>query len=180
MIDHSFVKPIRYLWKLGILIAFRFSPVSCSRWLGVKIGDNVRIYGGNPSMWGTEPFLVKIGSNVYITHGCIFITHDGGTLILRSEVPDLELTSPITVGNDVYFGVRTIIMPGVTIGNRVIIGAGSVVTRDIPDNSVAVGVPARIIKTVDDYFEKAKQGSLHLGHLSASEKAKALKELFAK
>jgi len=142
------------------------------------MGKNVQIYGGNLGMWSTEPFLITLGNNVYITDGCKFITHDGGTLILRNEIPDLELTAPIVVGSDVYIGLHTLILPGVTIGNRVIIGAGSVVTRDIPDNSVAVGVPARVIKTVDEYLAVARQRSLHLGHLSAREKEKALRAYF--
>ena len=69
-------------------------------------------------------------------------------------------------------------MPGCKIGNKVVIGAGAVVTKDIPDNSVAVGVPARVIKTADEYFEKLQKESLHLGHLRGEEKDKALKAYF--
>ena len=69
-------------------------------------------------------------------------------------------------------------MPGCKIGNKVVIGAGAVVTKDIPDNSVAVGVPARVIKTADEYFEKLKRESLHLGHLKGQEKDLALKKHF--
>lgn len=69
-------------------------------------------------------------------------------------------------------------MPGVNIGNRVVIGAGAIVTRDIPDNSVAVGVPAKVIKTADEYFEKLKRESLHLGHLKGKEKDDALKKYY--
>ena len=178
MFYHGLPWPLRYFCKMVIFVAFHVSPVRCSRWLGVKMGDNVRIYGGNPNMWGTEPFLVSLGSNVFVTSGCVFLTHDGGSLILRRAVPDLELTAPITVGNDVYFGIRCIVLPGVNIGSRVIVGAGAVVTKDIPDNSVAVGVPARVVKTVDEYLETAKTRSLHLGDLSPSEKAKSLKDTF--
>lgn len=169
----------RYVYKAFLFLAFRFNPVGVSRIMGVKIGNNVHIYGGHPGMWSTEPFLITLGDNVYITSGVSFVCHDGGTLIVRKEVPDLELTAPITVGSDVYIGVRAIIMPGVTIGSRVIIGAGSIVTKDIPDNSVAVGVPARVVKTVDAYLEGAKARSLHFGHLSAREKEKALRAHFA-
>ena len=107
-----------------------------------------------------------------------FITHDGGTLLYRNQVPDLEITKPITVGNDVYIGNNVLILPGVKIGNNVVIGAGAVVARDIPDNSVAVGVPARVIKTADEYLEKLKRESLHLGHLKGQEKDKALMEYY--
>ena len=69
-------------------------------------------------------------------------------------------------------------MPGVNIGNNIIIGAGAVVTKDIPDNSVAVGVPARVIKTADEYFEKIQKESLHLGHLKGEEKDIALKKYY--
>lgn len=69
-------------------------------------------------------------------------------------------------------------MGGVTIGSKVIIGTGAIVTHDIPDNSVAVGVPARVIKTADEYFEKAKRESIGLGHLKYEEKDRALKEYY--
>ena len=59
-----------------------------------------------------------------------------------------------------------------------IIGAGAVVSKDIPDNSVAVGVPARVIKTADEYLEKLKKESLHLGHLVGEEKDRALMKHF--
>ncbi len=68
-------------------------------------------------------------------------------------------------------------MPGVLIGNNVIIAAGSVVTRDIPDNSVVGGVPAKFIKTTDDYLEGIKKRSLHLGHLKGNEKDKELRKV---
>ena len=60
----------------------------------------------------------------------------------------------IRVGNNTHIGWNAIIMPGVTIGSNCIIGCGAVVTKDIPDNSVAAGVPARVIETIDEYYEK--------------------------
>ncbi len=128
--------------------------------------------------WSTEPWIITLGTNVYITDGVKFITHDGGTLLFRNQVCDLEITKPIVVGNNVYFGNNVIILPGVTIGSNVVIGAGAVVTKDIPDNSVAVGVPARAIKTTEEYFQKLKQESLHLGHLKGKEKDKALMKYY--
>ena len=123
-------------------------------------------------------FCTRLGNNVHITDGVKFITHDGGTLLYRHLIPDLEITKPIVVGDNVYIGNNVIILPGVTIGSNVVIGAGAIVSRDIPDNSVAVGVPARVIKTADEYHEKLKKESLHLGHLKGQEKDKALMEYY--
>ena len=153
-------------------------PEAFARSLGVRLNGKVTFYGIDRGMFGSEPWLISLGDNVYVTAGVQFITHDGGTLILRKEVPDLEWTAPISVGNDVYFGVRALILPGVTIGNRCIIAAASVVTKDVPDNSVVGGVPARRISSVDEYMEKMKAKSLGLGHLSATEKAVQLKKYF--
>lgn len=154
------LRPLKFARKVGVNF----------KWGGVKLYGTVS--------WGTEPWIITLGSNVHITQGVKFITHDGGTLLFRHIVPDLEITKPITVGNDVYIGNNVMIMPGVNIGNRVVIGAGAVVTRDIPDNSVAVGVPAKVIKTADEYFEKLKRESLHLGHLKGKEKDDALKKYY--
>ena len=78
----------------------------------------------------------------------------------------------------VYIGNNVLILPGVTIGNNVVIGAGAVVTHDIPDNSVAVGVPARVIKTADEYLNKIENESIHLGHLTGAEKDRALRRYY--
>ena len=157
---------ILYKYTVGF-----FNPIRYAQKIGVNVGG-VHIYGR--VSWSSEPWIITLGNNVHITDGVKFITHDGGTLLYRSQIPDLEITKPINVGNDVYIGNNVIILPGVTIGNNVVIGAGAVVTKDIPDNSVAVGVPARVIKTADEYLEKLKRESLHLGHLSGQEKDKAL------
>lgn len=160
------------------MIYAKLFPVKYAKTSGVKIKGRVFIYCSSYSMFSTEPWLVTLGDNVHITNGVKFICHDGGTLILRKVVPDLEITKPISVGNDVYIGIYSIIMPGVRIGNNVIIGAGSVVTKDVPDNTVAAGVPARPIRTIDEYLEKIKKESLKIGHLSGKAKEKELKKIF--
>ena len=124
------------------------------------------------------PWLITIGDNVHITGQCKFINHDGGTLIFRDRIPDLEITKPIVIGDNVYIGEETLILPGVHIGNNCVIGARSVVTKDIPDNSVAAGVPCRVIKTTDEYLDKLQRESLHLGHLKGKEKDLALREYY--
>lgn len=156
----------------------RIAPEKYARWIGVRAAGNLSIYGSSYGMFSTEPWLVTLGADVHIVGGTLFLPHDGGTLILRHEIPDLELTKPISVGSNVYIGAKCMIMAGVEIGSNVIIGAGAVVTRNIPDNSVAVGVPARVVKTLEEYKKKAIADSLHLGHLNREDKEKALKKIF--
>ncbi len=151
-------------------------PIEYAKMIGVNIEGEVKLYG--KVEWGTEPWLITIGNNVHITNGARFVTHDGGTLVFRKYISDLEITKPIKIGSDVYFGINVIVLPGVNIGNNVIIGAGTIVTKDIPDNSVSIGVPARVIKTADEYFEKLKRESLHLGHLKGKEKDLALMKYY--
>ena len=157
------------------LLMRKLKPLKYMRKVGINFPENgVHIYGN--VAWGTEPWIITLGNNVHITDGVKFITHDGGTLLFRDQVPDLEITKPITLGDNVYIGNNVIILPGVTIGSNVVIGAGAVVSKDIPDNSLAVGVPARVIKTADEYLQKLKAESLHLGHLKGKEKDDALKK----
>ena len=166
---------IRKLYYSAIYRKIR--PVQYAKKVGVNfVEGKLFIYGS--IAWGSEPWIITLGENVHITDGVKFITHDGGTLLYRKQIPDLEITKPIVIGNDVYIGNNVILLPGVTIGNNVVIGAGAVVTKDIPDNSLVVGVPARVIKTADEYLEKLKRESLHLGHLKGQEKDKALMEYY--
>lgn len=153
------------------------NPVGWARKIGVNFPRGVHLYGR--TSWGTEPWIITLGKNVHITEGVRFLTHDGGTLLFRDRVPDLEITKPISLGNNVYVGNDVIFLPGVKVGNDVVIGAGAVVSKDIPDNSVVVGVPARKIKTADEYFEKLQKESLHLGHLKGQEKDRALMEYYS-
>ena len=165
--------------KLYGRLLCKSNSIKYAKKIGVNMPKNsggVHLYGNIG--WGSEPWIITLGNNVHITNGVRFVTHDGGTLLYRSQVPDLEITGPITVGNDVYIGINVIILPNVHIGNNVVIGAGAVVTKDIPDNSLVVGVPARVIKTADEYLEKLKENSLHLGHLKGEEKDRALQKYF--
>ena len=87
-----------------------------------------------------------------------FINHDGGTAVIKRI--DEKLYSKvikygrIIIDENCFIGSGTIIMPNVHIGKNCVIGAGSIVTKDIPDNSVAVGSPARVVKTIEEYAEK--------------------------
>lgn len=153
------------------------SPVDYARKIGVNFCDNeLHIYGN--VIWGSEPWLIKLGKNVHITNGVKFLTHDAGILIFKKQYPTLDLTMPIEIGDNVYIGTDVLILPGVKIGNKVIIGAGSVISKDIPDNSVVVGVPGKVIKSCDEYLEKAMLNSTKLGFLEREEKDKALMEFY--
>lgn len=169
---------IKIFKKIFNIIYSKINHVGYAKHIGVNMGDNVHIYGNPIDMFGTEPWCVTLGNNVHITKQVLFITHDGGTLLFRNIVPDLEITSPISIGNNVYIGVRSIILPGVTIGDNVIIAAGSIVSKSVPSGSVYGGVPAKLIKSTDEYFKGIKVRSLKLGHLKSKEKDDALKKHF--
>jgi acetyltransferase-like isoleucine patch superfamily enzyme len=117
---------------------------------GFKLGKNSRFTGKNIS-FGSEPFLIEIGDDVTITRGVKFQTHDGGVALFRKEHKGMNVFGKIKIGNNVFIGEDAMIMYGVSIGNNVVIGARSLVTKDIPDNSVAVGSPARVLKTLEEY-----------------------------
>lgn len=169
---------IKYIFRLMKRKYFQvMHPTQYASRIGVNFNLGEVFFYGHIE-WSTEPWIITLGSNVHITDGVKFITHDGGTLLFRDQIPDLEITKPIVVGDNVYIGNNVIILPGVRIGNNVVIGAGAVVSKDIPDNSVAVGVPARVIKTIDDYKLKLEKESLHLGHLKGQEKDKALMKYY--
>ena len=71
---------------------------------------------------------------------------------------DIQNWGGVSIGNNVFIGAGSIILPGVNIGDKAVIGAGSVVTKDIPTNSVAVGNPAKVICSYDEYMQKQKRG----------------------
>ena len=106
--------------------------------------------------FGNEPYLFFLSDEVRVSFGCSFITHDGGTWAFRDmpKYKDVIKYGKIVVGKRSFIGARSIIMPGVTIGERCVIGAGSIVTSDIPDHCVAVGSPAKVIMSMEEYAEK--------------------------
>lgn len=118
---------------------------------GLKVGKNFWRMGGviiDPS----HCYHIKIGDNVTLAPRVHILAHDASTGLILSKVR----VANVEIGNEVFVGAGSIILPGVHIGNRVIIGAGSVVTKDIPDNSVAAGNPARVICSIEDYARKEK------------------------
>ena len=107
--------------------------------------------------------LIRLGNNVHIASNVSFVTHDV-THSMLNRVPSVrerggvqEKVGCIEIGDNVFVGAGTRILYDTRIGSNVIIGTGSVVTRDIPDNSVAAGVPARVIGSFDAFVDKALQ-----------------------
>lgn len=123
---------------------------------GMHAGKGITVMGN--VTFGSEPYLITIEDNVRISFGVAFVTHDGGTWAFRDmpEYRDVIKYGKIHVGERTFIGCNSTILPGVTIGKRCVIGAGSLVTKDVPDGCVAAGVPARIIMTTEEYAEKCK------------------------
>ena len=147
------------------------------RTLGANIGENCSFIGRNISL-SSEPYLISIGNNVRVSFDVVFITHDGGTFVLRREQPNVSLYGKIDVGNNVFIGARSIILPNVKIGNNCIIAAGSVVTRDVKDGMIVGGVPAKVISNINDYKEKHKDELLPIADYSFDKKKNILKDYF--
>jgi acetyltransferase-like isoleucine patch superfamily enzyme len=142
----------RYLRKLvDIIQQARLSRTDYARWKGVTVGRDCRII---TRVFGTEPFLIEIGDRVTVADKVAFLTHDGATCLLRDERGRKQRYAPIRIGNDCFIGYGAILLPGVQIGDRVIVGAGSVVTRSVPSNSVVAGNPARRICSFMEWANK--------------------------
>lgn len=93
---------------------------------------------------------ITIGDNVTLAPNVHVLAHDASTKVFL----DHTRVANTKIGNNVFVGAGSIILPGVTIGNNVVVGAGSVVSKDIPDGSVAMGNPARVVKSMETFLEK--------------------------
>lgn len=118
---------------------------------GLKVGTNFQIQEGciiDPS----HSFHIEIGNDVSLAPNVHILAHDASTwwFLEHSKIKNVR------IGNRVFIGAGSIIMPGVTIGNDVIIGAGSVVTKDVPDNCLYVGNPAKFLMNTDVYIAKER------------------------
>ena len=139
----------------------------CERWIlchgdtvaylrrqGMRIGPHAALLA-RVQDFGTEPWLIEIGARVSVASGAVFVTHDGASRVFRERIEGGSAFgnafAPIRVKDDSMIGLRAILMPGVTVGPRSIVGAGSLVTRDVPPDTVVGGSPARVLCTIEQY-----------------------------
>lgn len=174
------MKWVRLTKKLISNVIFRFSgqkrKIGYYRKQGVKIGKELRLTGVPD--FGSEPYLITIGDNVTVTQNVVFHTHDGGVGLFRKEYPGINVFGKIILGNNVFIGSNVIIMPGVTVGNNVVIGAGSIVTKDIPSDSVAVGSPAKVLKSLEEYKESSLKAAVYIKSTDPNDRKKEILEKF--
>ena len=120
--------------------------------MGMKVGKNFGRLNGvilDPS----HCWLIEIGDDVTLAPRVHILCHDASTKTFMNYTK----IGNVTIGNRVFIGAESVVLPGVTIGDDVVIGANSTVTHDIPTNSVAVGSPARVICTLEEYIQKEKE-----------------------
>ena len=157
------------------------NAVAYARKLGVQIGSDCNILGDPSLIFNTEPWLIKLGNHVEVTHGVRFLNHEGGMWCARrldEKHKEDDILLPIIVGNNVMIGMNSLIMPGVHIGNNVIIGGQSVVTKDVPDGAIVAGVPARQISNINNFLAKLEdRETFATAQFSADDKLQHVKSV---
>lgn len=143
---------LKKIYKSFLAFLRGYSTVDYLRKRGASIGEDVELINFQCS--GKDATCLQIGNRVTLT-GCRILTHDASTKRFLGN--DCNKIGRVVIGDDVFVGINSVILPNVKIGNRVVIGAGCIVTRDIPSNSVVVGNPARVICTCDEFVRKHEE-----------------------
>lgn len=133
---------------------------------GIHIGENCRIFSDISSR---EPTLITIGNRITISSEVLFCTHDNA--IIKAISGKTDVVGPITIGDDCFIGMRSILMYGITLGDHCVVGAGSVVTKSFPPRSVICGNPAKKICTIDEYASKNKDFAIDFSSIPLNSRA---------
>lgn len=120
----------------------------------LDIGEGTRVSWAN--LDGMFPQLVRIGKNCVFAPTAMVLTHDASYYVFNRECR----VAAVSIGDNVFIGYGVIVMPGINIGNNVVIAAGAIVTKDIPDNTVVAGVPAKILCSIDEYLSRRNVGQI--------------------
>lgn len=120
--------------------------------MGMQVGNNFKRLNGVILDPG-HCWLIEIGNNVTMAPRVHILCHDASTKAFLGYTK----IGRVTIGDNVFIGAESVVLPGVAIGSNVVIGANSTVTHNIPENSVAVGSPARVICTLDEYLKKERK-----------------------
>lgn len=129
---------------------FITAPFYCDYGTNISIGEN---FYTNHNCTILDGAKVTFGDNVFIAPNCVFSTA-GHPIDVEQRNAGLEIALPITVGDNVWFGTQVSVLPGVTIGSNTVIGAGSVVNKDIPSGVIAAGNPCRVIRKITEEDKK--------------------------
>lgn len=161
-----------YLWAIRSSQNF----IRFLRRKGIVIGDGTYIQDPKHTLIDfSRPSLVTIGKNCFFNSHVSILTHDWVTnVFINSGRNFLNSSGRVTIGNNVSFGQNVMVLKGVSIGDNCFIGAGSIVTKDICSNSIAVGAPCRVIMSLEDYYQKR----LKECEWEAFEYARSIKERF--
>ena len=138
---------------------------------GISVGEGCRIY---TPLRSNEPSMIKIGNHVTISSGVAFVTHDNS--ILKVLDPMTDVIGRITVGDHCFIGQNSMLMLGVTLGERCVVGAGAVVTHSFPPHSVIAGNPARKICSTEEMAEKYRDYAIDFGPIPFDQRNKYIME----
>ena len=150
---------MKYLTKIRLYLiadANKRTKLLIKKKIFNNVGNNLFF---QPRLLPDEPKLIKFGNNVTVASNVTFVTHDVIDKVLNNMNYDFHFNyncSPIIIGDNVFIGCNVTILSNIIIGNNVIVAAGSVVTKDVPNNSIVAGNPAKVVGSFEEYVNNRK------------------------